>query len=212
MRSDTLAGLGWLVLAIGAILYPLVLPGAFYVDVGTTLLLAAATAAAWNIIGGYAGQVSVGHAMFFGAGAYLPLLVYKLWEWPPIAGLPFGILVSLVLAILVGMPTFRLQGHYFSMATIAVAELIRLVVATVEPLGAAIGLQGPAIGRDVWDLTFRSGLPYYYLFLALLALVLATSWWLQRSRLGFYLRALRASERAARSLGVPVRRCKLLAL
>ena len=143
MRGASLAGLGWLALALGAIVYPLVLPGAFYVDVGTTLLLAAATAAAWNIIGGYAGQVSVGHAMFFGAGAYLPLLVYKLWEWPPIAGLPFGIVVSLVLAVLVGMPTFRLQGHYFSMATIAVAELIRLLVATAEPLGAAIGLQGP---------------------------------------------------------------------
>jgi branched-chain amino acid transport system permease protein len=212
VRGASLAGLGWLALALGAIVYPLVLPGAFYVDVGTTLLLAAATAAAWNIIGGYAGQVSVGHAMFFGAGAYLPLLVYKLWEWPPIAGLPFGIVVSLVLAVLVGMPTFRLQGHYFSMATIAVAELIRLLVATAEPLGAAIGLQGPAVGRGIWDLTFRSGLPYYYLFLALLAIVLATSWWLQRSRLGFYLRALRASERAARSLGVPVRRCKLLAL
>jgi branched-chain amino acid transport system permease protein len=150
--------------------------------------------------------------MFFGAGAYASLLAYTWWGWPPIAGLPLGIAVSLVLAAVVGMPTFRLQGHYFSMATIAVAELIRLLVSTSDRLGAAIGLQGPAVGRDVWDLTFRSGVPYYYLFLALLVLVVATSWAVERSRLGYYLRALRGSERAARSLGVPVRRCKLAAL
>lgn len=203
---------GWALLAVGLVLYPLIFSGPFYVDVGTTFVLAAATAAAWNIVGGYAGQVSVGHGMFFGAGAYVSLLVYTWWGWPPIVGLPLGIGVSLVLAVVVGMPTFRLQGHYFSMATIAVAELIRLLVSTSDPLGAAIGLQGPAVGRDLWDLTFRSGVPYYYLFLALLAAVVVTSWTIDRSRLGYYLRALRGSERAARSLGVPVRRCKLAAL
>src|SRR5215510_10590312 len=70
---------------------------------------------------GDAGQVSVGHSMFFGVGAYTPLLFYHLWGLPPVAGVPAGMLVSLGLAVAIGMPTFRLQGHYFSMATIAVA-------------------------------------------------------------------------------------------
>src|SRR4051794_41677102 len=93
VRNGSIAALGWLALALGAIVYPLVLPGAFYVDVGTTLLLAAATAAAWNIIGGYAGQVSVGHAVFFGARAYLPLPVFQVWECAPVAGPHFRICV-----------------------------------------------------------------------------------------------------------------------
>jgi branched-chain amino acid transport system permease protein len=120
--------------------------------------------------------------------------------------------VSLLLAVVVGLPTFRLSGHYFSMATIAVAELIRLVVGTIDFLGAAIGLQGPAVGRGWYDLTFRGELPYYFIFLAVLTILLLITWLLQRSRFGYYLRAIKAGERAARSLGVPVRRTKLYAL
>jgi branched-chain amino acid transport system permease protein len=192
--------------------YPLVLSGAFYRDIGVTFLLAAISASAWNIVGGYAGQVSVGHSMFFGLGAYIPLLVYTLWGWPPMAGIPAAIALSIGLSLLIGMPTFRLTGHYFSMATIAVAELIRIFTGTWDFVGAAIGLQGPAIARGWWDLTFRSELPYYYLFLVVLVFLLAVTRFIERRRFGFYLRAIKASERAARSLGVPVRRTKMQAL
>src|SRR5437763_2047571 len=199
-------------LAIVFVAYPFVFSNAFYLDIGVALLLAAISASAWNIVGGYAGQVSVGHSMFFGVGAYTPLLFYHLWGLPPVAGVPAGMLVSLALAVAIGMPTFRLQGHYFSMATIAVAELIRIFVGTWEFVGAAIGLQGPAVGRAWWDLTFASEVPYYYIFLAVLAVVLLVTWYVQRRRFGYYLRAVKAGERAARSLGVSVRRTKLYAL
>jgi branched-chain amino acid transport system permease protein len=204
--------LGICLLAAALLVYPLVLPGAFYRDVGVTFLLAAIAASAWNIVGGYAGQVSVGHSMFFGLGAYLPLLVYNRWGWPPVAGIPAGIALSVALALVIGLPTFRLTGHYFSMATIAVAELIHIFTGTWDFVGAAIGLQGPATARNIWDLTFRSELPYYYIFLAVLALVLLTTAMIARRRFGFYLRAIKASERAAKSLGVPVRRTKMQAL
>jgi branched-chain amino acid transport system permease protein len=192
--------------------YPLIFSNAFYLDIGVALLLAAISATAWNIVGGYAGQVSVGHCMFFGAGAYLPLLFFHHWQLPPIVGVPVGVVVSLVLAVVVGMPTFRLTGHYFSMATIAVAELIRLLVGTWDFVGAAIGLQGPAVARGWWDLTFRGELPYYYIFLGVLVVLLLVIWAIERTRFGYYLRAIKAGERAARSLGVPVRRTKLYAL
>ena len=207
---------GWIALGAVSLLYPWLVAGtgsaAFLQDMGALVLLAAIGASAWNIVGGYAGQISVGHAMFFGAGAYLPLLGYQQWQLPPLLGVPLGIAVSLVLALVVGAPTFRLQGHYFSMATIAVAELIRIVVSYSDLLGAAIGLQGPAMSEHWWDLTFRSAVPYYYIFLGVLALLLLVTWHMQASRLGYYLRAIRAGERAARSLGVPVRRYKLYAL
>ncbi len=203
---------GWGLFAAALLLFPLVLTSPFYRDIGVAFLLAAISASAWNIVGGYAGQVSVGHSMFFGLGAYAPLLFYTLWGWPPLAGIPAGMALSVVLALLVGLPTFRLTGHYFSMATIAVAELIHIFTGTWDFVGAAIGLQGPATARGWWDLTFRSELPYYYIFLAMLALVLAVTALVERRRFGFYLRAIKASERAARSLGVPVRRTKMQAL
>ncbi|MGH7123953.1 MAG: branched-chain amino acid ABC transporter permease [Stellaceae bacterium] len=203
----------WVALLIFPALVQFSDSAAFYQDVGANLILAAIAASAWNIVGGYAGQVSVGHAMFFGAGAYVPLVIYNLWpELPPLVGLPLGIAAAVLIALAVGTPSFRLQGHYFSMATIAVAELVRLVVGNWDLLGAAIGIQGPASPRGWWDLIFRSSVPYYYIFLAVLALTLAITYVMERSRFGYYLRAIRAGERAARSLGVPVRRTKLKAL
>ena len=194
------------------IAYPLLFSTPFQQRLGALVLLYAIAASAWNIVGGYAGQVSVGHSMFFGLGAYLPLLCYTLWGWPPMAGIPFGMALSVALALVVGLPTFRLTGHYFSMATIAVAELIHIFTGTWDFVGAAIGLQGPATARGWWDLTFRGELPYYYIFLGVLALVLLVTALLERRRFGFYLRAIKASERAAKSLGVPVRQTKMQAL
>ena len=185
-------------LAAALLLFPMVFPGAFYRDIGVTVLLVAISASAWNIVGGYAGQVSVGHSMFFGLGAYAPVLFYTLWGWPLIAGIPVGIALAVGLALAIGMPTFRLTGHYFSMATIAVAELIRIFTGTWNFVGAAIGLQGPATARGWWDLTFRGELPYYYIFLAVLGVVLVTTAAIEQRRFGFYLRAIKASERAAR--------------
>src|SRR5262249_48542762 len=199
-------------LAAGLLLYPLVFSGPFYLDIGVTFLLAAVSASAWHIFGGSPGQGLVGHAMFFGLGAYSPLLCYTLFGWAPIAGIPFGIAFSIALAVLIGIPTFRLTGHYFSMATIAVAELIRIYFGTWDLVGAAIGLQGPATARGWWDLTFRSELPYYYIFLAVLAILLCLTSMIERRRFGYYLRAIKAGERAARSLGVSVQQTKIRAL
>src|SRR5882672_10890133 len=197
----------WVWIALGAVFlaYPWVLTGPFYERMGALVLLAAISASAWNLVGGYAGQASVGHAIFFGAGAYLPLLFFTQWGLPPVVGLPAGIAVSMVIALVIGVPTFRLSGHYFTMATVAVAELIRLVVSNWDLLGAAVGLSGPAVSRGWWDLSFRSSVPYYYIFLGVLCLVLLVTWQMERSRMGFYLRAIKAGDRAARSLGVPVR-------
>src|SRR5262249_46009025 len=213
-RPDGEALMRWLgpAAAVVLILYPLLFTGPFYERMGADLLLAAIAASAWNIVGGYAGQISVGHAMFFGAGAYAPLLVYTHWQFPPLAGVPLGIAVSLAMAVVIGMPSFRLRGHYFSMATIAAAELVRIVVGNWDFVGAAIGLMGPPVARTVFDLSFRSAVPYYYLFLVVLIALLGTTWLLERGRMGYYWRAIQAGERAARSLGVPARRYKLYAL
>jgi len=189
--------------------YPLVFSSPFQQRLGALVLLYAIAASSWNIVGGYAGQVSVGHVVFFGCGAYAAMGGYTHFALSPLVGIPTGIVLAVGIAAIIGVPTLRLAGHYFSMATIAVAELARLVVNNTNYLGAAVGLSGPPVPRNVFDLSFISALPYYYLFLAVLAILLLITWRMENSRMGFYLRAIKDSERAARSLGAPASRTKL---
>lgn len=200
-----------LVALVVLIAYPLVLSTPFEQRLGALVLLYAIAASAWNIVGGYAGQVSVGHAVFFGCGAYAAMGAYSHFALSPLVGIPVGILVSVGIAAVIGVPTLRLSGHYFSMATIAVAELLRLIISNTDYLGAGVGLSGPTVPRNVFDLSFISALPYYYLFLTVLLITLGITWWMADSRMGFYLRAIRDSERAARSLGARASRVKLYA-
>lgn len=202
----------WLsAIAAFAIAYPLLLSSPFQQRLGALVLLYAIAASAWNIVGGYAGQVSVGHVVFFGCGAYAAMGSYAKFGLSPLFGIPGGIVLAVGLAAIVGVPTLRLSGHYFSMATIAVAETMRLIVTNTDWLGAAVGLSGPTVPRNIFDLSFLSSLPYYYLFLVILAITLSITWWMTNSRMGFYLRAIKDSERAARSLGAPASRTKLYA-
>src|SRR3954469_17435993 len=136
---------------------------------------------------------------------------YALFALSPLVGIPAGILASVLIAAVIGVPTLRLSGHYFSMATIAVAETMRLIVTNTDWLGAAVGLSGPTVPRNLFDLSFLSSLPYYYLFLLVLVITLFITWRMTNSRMGFYLRAIKDSERAARSLGAPASRTKLYA-
>jgi branched-chain amino acid transport system permease protein len=195
-----------------ALVYPFLTAGsAVYQRLGALVLLAAIGASAWNLVGGYAGQVSVGHTVFFGAGAYAAIAGYTHFGLPPIVGAPVGALIAVLIAAVIGVPTLRLSGHYFSMATIAVAELVRVLIINWEWVGGAQGISGPAVPRTVLDLSFISALPYYYLFLAVLVAILFLTWRIEESRMGFYLRAIKDSERAARSLGVAAGRYKLYA-
>src|SRR5215471_8118352 len=202
----------WPSVALALIIaYPLLLSTPFQQRLGALVLLYAIAASAWNIVGGYAGQVSVGHVVFFGCGAYASMAAYAHFELSPLVGIPAGIVVAVAIAAIIGGPTLRLSGHYFSMATIAVAETARLIVTNTTWLGAAVGLSGPAAPRNVFDFSFVSSLPYYYTFLVVLSITLLITWWMTSSRMGFYLRAIKDSERAARSLGAPAARIKLYA-
>src|SRR4029453_1429601 len=139
--QDVMRRFIWPLLALPLIiLYPLVFTTPFQQRLGALVLLYAIAASAWNIIGGYAGQVSVGHVVFFGCGAYAAMGVYHHLQLSPLVGIPVGIVLAVGIAAAIGVPTLRLSGHYFSMATIAVAELARLIVINIEFLGAAVGL------------------------------------------------------------------------
>lgn len=168
----------------------------------TVIFLFATMGQAWNVLGGYGGQFSIGHGLYFGLGAYTSALLSVKFGLNPWLGLPIAILVPTVCAVIVGIPCFRLRGHYFVIATLVVAEAVFQVFTVWEWVGSAIGLEIP-VKRDSW-LHFqfhRDKTPYYYVALAMLMLVTAGLWWLSRSRFGFLLRAVRDDEAALRSLG-----------
>jgi len=182
---------------------------AVLLDLLFTLLLYAVLGQSWNWISGYAGNISFGHAIFFGCGAYAAALcvTHGLSPW-----LAFGLgaLVAAALALVTGFPTLALRGHYFSIATIAVAALIDAFVRVSPWLGKANGFELP-IAPGWANLQFAQKGPYVVLALALFALVQLATIGLERSRLGYYLRALRANHAAAASVGIDERRWKLIA-
>ena len=153
--------------------WPLLVQDVFLQRVGALVLLAAISASAWNLLGGYAGQVSVGHARVFRRRRLCsPGGLYRTGAGRRSPARRSASLVSAVLAVVVGTPTFRLRGHYFSMATIAAAELARILAANWPLVGAAVGLMGPPRPRTIADLSFISPVPYHYLFLAVLLVLL----------------------------------------
>jgi len=179
-------------------------------DLVFTFLLWAVLGQSWNWVSGYGGDVSFGHAIFFACGAYAAALATVSWHVSPWLAIPAAIVVAVVVALIVGYPTLGLRGHYFSIATIAVAAIADAVVRTQPWLGRANGFQLP-IANGFAELQFADKGPYVLVALALFAIVQLATIALGRSRMGFYLRALRANHAAAAALGIDERRWKLLA-
>ncbi|MDB5757423.1 MAG: amino acid transporter permease [Burkholderia sp.] len=197
-------------LLVIALFFPMLEKNPSHQNLAILMLMAAQLGVAWNIIGGYAGQVSLGQAAFYGLGAYTSTLLFTRLGISPWLAIPAGGLLSAGVSVLIGWSCFRLKGHYFAMATIAVAEIIQIVFTNWEYAGAAVGLNLPM--EEGWaTLTFSSKEPYYYLALALLLLTLGVNWAIEKSFLGYYFRAIKDEPDAACSLGVNLRRYKLFA-
>ncbi|MFC7157425.1 branched-chain amino acid ABC transporter permease [Halomarina halobia] len=180
-------------------------------------LIYATAAQAWNVMSGYTGQFSFGHAAFFGIGAYATQkLLIDAAVNPWIGMLVAGALAALY-GLVVGHLCFRydLKGHYFALATLAFAELLRFVVVNASELNGANGYFKPfpqEYGADygLLALQFQSDLPYYYVILGFLLAVTVVAWLIKNSWVGLYFFAIREDERAAASVGVPAYRYKLL--
>lgn len=188
------------------------------VHILTIALVWAITAQSWNVISGFAGQFSFGHAAFFGLGAYVPLILVREFGVNPWIGMLVGGIVASLYGLFIGVLTFRfrVRGSYFTLATLAFAELLLYLFINVEALGSASGFVKPlprSYGADfgLVAFQFRETLPYYYVALALLAVVSFVAIVIKQSRIGLYLRAIRDDEAAARAVGIPTVRYKLLA-
>ena len=196
--------IAWAVAAAVALAVPFVFPGAEYLrEVLFLIFLYGAMATGWNILGGFTGQVSFGHAAFLGIGAYTTTILtdagWSVWATLPVAGT-----LAAIFSLLIGPPAFRLRGPYFAIATIGIGEATRLIALNWSSLtGGASGLTLTGVA---------SPLAQYYAALVLCAGAVAIASWIKRSRFGYALAAVRADPDAAETLGVNTTVAKTQAL
>jgi branched-chain amino acid transport system permease protein len=167
---------------------------------------------AWNLLGGYAGQLSLGHAAFFGVGSYTAALLAVHLGISPWIGMFAGAVLAVLLSQGIGYLGFRfgLRGFYFILLTVAAAEICRLVALHLPILGGYTGLF-IQFKPDPWQFQFRGKIPYYFVSLAFLAGASGIAWLVSRSKMGAYLVAIREDEDASEGLGVDTFRYKMLA-
>jgi branched-chain amino acid transport system permease protein len=196
-----------------ASLVPFFLHSQFLVDIAMLTAISAALGQAWNLVGGFGGLTSFGHAAFFGFGAYGVAILQLRYGLNPWLGLPVGALLGGGVGAAMGWASFRagLRGSYFALATLAMAEAFRILANSIDYTHAGLGLLVP-LRISPGNFQFADRRASYGLALLLVLATLAVAQWLTRSRFGAQLIAVRENEDAARALGVKVLRTKVLAL
>jgi branched-chain amino acid transport system permease protein len=171
----------------------------------------------WNLLGGYTGQYSVGHAAYFGVGAYTTMVLMQYHHLAPWYGVWAGVVMAVIVALIIGSICFRLRGPYFVLASIAVAEIFRVSALNLTALtngaeGILITEIPPfKIGSTVIT-DFMSKVPFYYTGLVIALAVILVTWLVQNSKLGYYFQAIREDQDAAHSLGINLTAYKNVAL
>jgi len=207
-----LRGWGGLVLVIAIVvmlLLPLMVKNSFAIDIFIRILLFAFIGTAWNLLGGYAKQLSLGHVAFFGLGAYTSTLLQIDFGISPWIGMVAGGVVGMFASLPIGWLCFRLRGPYFTIATIATAQVLMLIFLKFRDFAwGAEGTTIPNLGNAPLMMQFDGKAPYYYVALGLLAVALGITAWIERSRIGYYLVAIGEDEDAAEAVGINVPRVK----
>ena len=206
----------WLgVLAAALVALPFMV-GNYALSVVTLILYFAYTGQAWNVMMGFAGQLSLGHALYVGVGAYTAGALFVHYGIGPWAGLWLAIALCVALGLLIGFLAFRfsISGVYFALLTIAFAEFTRIGFDHLDWTGGPGGMFLRVAQRDTWDLANFRGPPlmYYYAMLALTAGAFGACFLLLRSKAGYYWQAIRENEEAAQALGINSFRWKMLAV
>jgi len=173
----------------------------------------AALGQSWNIITGFTGQTSFGHAAFFGIGAYTSTMLFWKFMVSPWVGMLIGGIIATIVAFIVSYPCFKLKGHYFAIATLAISEIILQLFVSWEYVEGATGISLPIMSEGVWQLQFHSSkLPYFYITFILFIIVLIVAYIVENSKMGYYLKAIRESHEVAEAIGINPTKYKLYAM
>lgn len=171
----------------------------------------------WNILGGYTGQYSVGHAAYFGTGAYVTLSMIKSYGLPPWLGMALGIPAAIIVALVIGLICFRLIGPYFVLASIALTEMIRLSAINLKSItngaeGILVTDIPPLMIGDILITDYSTKVPFFYTMYGFVLVTLILTYLVSHSKLGYYFQAIREDQDAAHSLGINLTVYKNIAL
>lgn len=202
---------GLAIILLVAVLLPLLVRDDYYANVLVLILIYAGLASSWNLIGGVAGQFSLGHSAFFGIGAYSSTILYNYVGVSPWIGMLAGGVLSVTVAALISFPVFRMRGVFFAMATLAVSETIRILLIYSRnyfPLPYSLSIN---YAPGFWRMIFEDRASYALLAGGYFLICAAVTFALTRGYTGYYLRAIRDNEEAADASGIHIRRYKLMA-
>jgi branched-chain amino acid transport system permease protein len=215
--ASPLATLLWLAVLAALFLFPKFVDSPYALHIMILIFLSVIMGEAWNVIGGYTGQYSVGHAAYFGAGAYTTMILLQYRQVSPWYGALAGIAVALVVSLIIGSICFRLRGPYFVLASIAVAEILRLTAMNLKDItngaeGILITEIPPLKFGETLITDFLTKVPFYYMGLVIAIITILVTWLMQNSKLGYYFQAIREDQDAAHSLGISLSLFKSSAL
>lgn len=198
-------------------LVPLFISNPSVLQILILILFYAYLTSSWNFVGGFAGVLPLGHSAFVGIGAYVSTTLYLTYGISPWIGMIAGGVVAMIMGLIIGLPTLKLRGAYFALATIAFGEGMRVFVENIEHIGP-FEIRGPKgllinlVGNSFWDYQFLSKVPYYYIILVMLILVILLTFIMMNSKVGYYLAAGGEEPEAAEALGIKVSKYKLIAM
>ncbi len=202
-----------LIIAAALLAVPLFLSERYLFRILINIMLFGALGTAWNIIGGYAGQLSLGHAAFVSLGAYATGLMMLRFNLPPWLGVIPGILAAAVVGYFLGKMVLRLRGPYLALSTLAFGEIVRILLLHFKNItGGPLGVSIPFKGNNLWLVQFATEHVNYCISMALLAFCIFIAHRIHYSRMGYYLQAIREDQDAAQHLGIPLTRTKNLAM
>jgi len=184
----------------------------YFVHILIMIFVAAIGVLSWTLIGGFAGQFSLGHVVFFGIGAYSVGILYTTYGLSPWAGMLIGVFLSIILSLIIGWPTFKLSGHYFSLATIAIPSVFFYLSKYFGDFTCGSGGISLVNKPGIADMMFNSKLSWYFITLALLLCIIYILYRIKESKLGYYLFAIKEDEVSASSIGVNPTYYKQIAL
>ena len=212
MKADRIERVSLLVLAVIAVLFPF-FSNRYIMSIGISMLVMALLGQSWNIMSGYAGQFSFGHAAFFGVGAYTSSILYVDFGVSPWIGMLAGVLAAVLVGVLIGFLSFRyrLKGDFFALVTLAFAEILRVLFNNSKALKGAGGILIPY--KNAWqEFQFADDRIFYFIILIMVVLATVYIAVMRRGKFGICLIAIKENQNAAMSLGVPALRYKLTAM
>lgn len=191
---------------------PLVVAAPFYLNMAILIFVYIALGQAWNLLAGFAGQISLGQHVFFGVGAYGSALLLTWFDLSPWIGIPASAALAALIGLAIGWPTFKLSRHYFSIATLLLGAIAAAVMVNAYWAGGAAGIYLPYRGESVANFQFGSRVPFYYIALGIAIASTLIVIRITRSPVGHFLRSIRDDPDAAAMIGVDVQAHKLYAM